>query len=69
MTAETHNTIVAARKALGLSQWQMGYLCRISQPYYGNIETGRAIPPIELAQKIGKILSISWELFYNEDKE
>lgn len=67
MTAETHNIIVTARKAHGYKQWQLGYLCHISQSHYWKIEAGRTVPPVELAQKIAKILNISWELFYEED--
>ena len=69
MTAETHNIIVTARKALGLSQWQMSGLCHMSQSVYQKTETGKRIPPINEAQHIAKILNIPWELFYEEKKE
>lgn len=67
MTAEAHKIIVQARKALGLSQWQMSGLCHVSLTVYQKTEAGKRVPPIDEAQQIAKILNIPWELFYQED--
>ena len=66
MTKATHNIIKAARKAHGFTLWQISKLCHISSSYYWNIENGYTVPTIDIAQKIGKLLDISWEVFYKE---
>lgn len=67
MTEKAHNVIVQARKALGLSQWQMSGLCHMSLSVYQKTETGARIPTIDEAKHIADILNISYELFYQED--
>ena len=52
------------RLAKGLTQEQVANAIGITRAAYGNIETGKRTPKPQLAQRIGKYLSVDWTRFY-----
>lgn len=58
--------LIAKRKKLALSQYQIAKIVNISQPSYCNIENGSRNPSVITAMKIADALGFDWTLFYEE---
>ncbi|MFJ8516140.1 helix-turn-helix domain-containing protein [Lysinibacillus xylanilyticus] len=54
------------RKLLNLSHEQVSTRVGIERSYYTKIENGLR-PSVKVAQAIGRVLSIDWTIFFNEN--
>lgn len=57
-------TVREARKKEKCTQEKLANKCGVSREAIANIETGRTMPSVALAQRIGKALHTKWWLFY-----
>nr|WP_054028115.1 helix-turn-helix transcriptional regulator [Bacillus sp. FJAT-28004] len=56
-----------AREKANLTHEKIADDAGISRSYYTNIENGSKTPSVEVAKSIANVLTIKWELFF-EDK-
>lgn len=60
--------LIEAREAKSLSQSEVATKCGISRQYYNFIESGKRNCPVKTAKKLGEVLGVDWEKFF-EDTE
>jgi len=55
------------RAKKGLSHKAIAEKISISRQYYGMIENGVRSPSIRVAKKLGRVLEVSWTIFFDID--
>lgn len=58
--------LIKIRKNMNLTQQNVAEKAGISRAYYTEIELGVKNPTVITAQKIAKILNISWVIFFEK---
>jgi len=68
MAASHQNSVRAKRDARGLTQAQLAALVGVSRQALGAIESGRAIPSVDVAIMIGRALGVAVEPLFGTDE-
>lgn len=72
MPASTHlhkvfcENVRARRAQLGMTQQAVADLLGVTQPTYAALETGKAVPGIDIVERVGKALNLSPALLLSE---
>jgi len=67
MSETTNSTLYTLRKDYGYSQELIADYCSISYRHYQNIEYGKTIPNVKIAQKIAKCLNVTVDVLWPLD--
>lgn len=59
-----NNTLKEIRKGAGLTQRQLAELIGKDRSLISKFENGDNLPSVETAKAIGKVLNVSWSVFY-----
>ncbi|WP_274363741.1 helix-turn-helix transcriptional regulator [Paenibacillus thermotolerans] len=63
MTTE-QNWLINLRNTKDLTQEQVADLAEIKRPYYSMIESGKRLPSVKVAKRLGEILEFNWTIFF-----
>ncbi|WP_252503235.1 helix-turn-helix transcriptional regulator [Sporosarcina sp. Marseille-Q4943] len=64
MDNDLKKVLIGRRTELGYSHQQIADEVSISRQFYGMIENGERRPSVEVAKKIGRVMDLDWQIFF-----
>ncbi|MFD7035176.1 helix-turn-helix domain-containing protein [Mammaliicoccus sciuri] len=55
------------RKELGYTQQEVADACKIDRAYLSLIESGKRVPSVKVAKRLGLKLEIDWTIFFDSE--